>query len=46
MLEDGGSTVCIFLDLVKAFDSVPHSRIVQCLHEVGVRDLLSWFRDD
>ena len=44
-LDEGGSELCVFLDLVKAFDSIPHHLIITALHELGVRDpLLSWFR--
>ena len=45
-MEAGLSTVCIFLDLAKAFDSVPHHGIMDALTEAGVSDpLLGWFRD-
>lgn len=46
VLDAGGSVLCVFLDLAKAFDSVPHQRIVECLHQAGVRaPLLAWFED-
>ena len=46
VLDNGGSVLCVFLDLAKAFDSVPHQRILICLHDVGVKDmLLSWFHN-
>ncbi len=44
VMDSGGSVLCVFLDLAKAFDSVPHARIMMCLHDAGVRDpLLAWF---
>ena len=43
-LDRGGSVVCLFLDLAKAFDSIPHSLILLSLVRVGVRGaLLRWF---
>ena len=37
---------CIFLDFSKAFDKVPHERLLLKLHYYGVRGkLLSWIRD-
>lgn len=45
-MEKGGSVVCIFLDLAKAFDSVPHSLILEALVNIGVRGtLLAWIAD-
>ena len=44
-LDRGGSVVCLFLDLAKAFDSVPHTLILHSLVRVGVRGaLLCWFQ--
>ena len=38
--------LCVFLDLAKALDSVPHIRIMGCLAAVGMGEpMLSWFRD-
>ena len=35
---------CVFLDLAKAFDSVPHHGIVKALSEAGAAgSLLDWF---
>ena len=37
---------CVFFDLSKAFDKLPHSLILQALVGVGVGGpLLSWFKD-
>ena len=45
-LEKGESVACVFFDLSKAFDSLPHSLILDSLHRVGVTgDLLRWVRD-
>ncbi len=44
VLEGNGSVVCVFFDLSKAFDSLPHSLILKSLVRVGVRGtLLQWF---
>ncbi len=45
--EAGQSTVCIFLDLAKAFDSVSHFGIIDVLFRAGVSNpLFSWFRNE
>ena len=45
-LEDHGSVVCIFLDLAKAFDSLPHSLVLESLARVGVcGSFYDWFAD-
>ena len=45
-MEAGGSAVCVFLDLAKAFDTVPHYGVVEALPNTGVGGpLLAWFRD-
>ena len=42
-LERRHSVHCIFLDLAKAFDSVPHTRLLLKLECLGIRgNLLSW----
>ena len=42
-LEKRHSVHCIFLDLAKAFESVPHSRLLLKLECLGIRgNLLSW----
>ena len=44
ILKGGGSIACVFLDLSKAFDSLPHDLIVNSLLRVGVCGILhSWF---
>ena len=43
-LEERGSVVCVFLDLAKAFDSLPHSLVMESLARVGVQGkLYDWF---
>ena len=45
-MEDGFSTVCVFLDLSKAFDSVTHQGVFDALAGSGVcGSLLVWFCD-
>ena len=45
-LEAGLSTACVFLDLAKAFDSVPHHGVISALSAAGVTNpLLGWFSD-
>ncbi len=45
-MEAGLSSVCVFLDLAKALDSVPHQCIVDALSKAGVMNpLLGWFRN-
>ena len=46
-LERRHSIHCIFLDLAKAFDSVPHTRLLlklECLAIGIMGNLLSWLR--
>ena len=39
------STHCIFIDFAKAFDSVPHERLLLKLEAIGITGaLLQWFR--
>ena len=45
-MEAGGSTLCLFLDIAKAFDSLPHSMIIDALSNVGIAgSLLNWSVD-
>jgi len=45
-LEKRGSVVCVFFDLSKAFDSLPHSLVLASLTRVGVcGTLYDWFVD-
>ena len=45
MLDDGGGIDVVYLDFRKAFDSVPHQRLLKKFkaHEIGgSRSLLQW----
>lgn len=43
-MEMGGSALCVFLDLAKAFDTVSHSKVMLALKEADVSGpLLRWF---
>ena len=45
-MELGGSNAVVFLDISKAFDTLHHQRIVDCLNSAGVQgSLLQWFGD-
>ena len=46
VLEERGSVVCIFFDLCKAFDSLPHYLIIDSLARVDIcGTLCDWFGD-
>lgn len=46
VLDDGASVGCVFFDLAKAFDSLPHSLILDALSSVGVQGpLYGWLTD-
>jgi hypothetical protein len=43
-LDNGKKCIGVFMDLAKAFDTVPHHRLLQKLNRVGVRGRLNdWF---
>ena len=45
-MEDGGSSLCVFLDLAKAFDSVPHWRVISAISKACVTGkALMWISD-
>ena len=45
-LDSGGQVDTIYLDMAKAFDRVPHQKLLYKLRYLGFRDpLLSWIED-
>jgi len=45
-LEEGGRIDVIYTDFAKAFDKVPHCRLINKLHSYGVIDqLILWIKD-
>ncbi len=46
MLAKHSQIAAVFLDVRKAFDSVPHNQLIKALHSFGIQgSLLNWFRD-
>ena len=45
-IDNGEALDVIFLDLKKAFDTVPHCRLIMKLEAIGIHDkLLCWIKD-
>ena len=46
LLTKHRQVACVFFDVKKAFDSVPHSKILDALFNIGIRgQLLNWIHD-
>ncbi len=46
MLEDGNEVGAVFFDLTKAFDSVPHRKLLGKLQELGLNAyIVNWISD-
>ena len=46
ILDRGGVVDVIYCDFQKAFDTVPHNRLLEVLYNYGIKDpVLSWIRD-
>ena len=46
ILDNGGFIDAIFCDFKKAFDTVPHNRLMDLLGYYGIKDpVFSWIRD-
>jgi hypothetical protein len=45
ILDEGGSLDCIYLDFMKAFDKVPHQRLLYKLQRYGISpEIASWIQ--
>jgi len=45
-LDAGGQIDCIYMDFEKAFDKVPHRRLISKLHSYGVNsNIISWITE-
>ena len=45
VIEDGGNIDIIYTDFAKAFDSVPHKRLLTKIESLGIRgDILQWIK--
>lgn len=43
-LDKGKRVIALFLDISKAYDSIKHTKLLQQLHNIGLRDnVLTWF---
>ena len=45
LIDEGYGIDVIFLDYRKAFDSVPHQRLLHKISELGVRRMYGWLQD-
>jgi len=46
VLDEGGEVHCIYMDFMKAFDKVPHKRLVSKLKAYGISDkTCNWIQD-
>jgi len=46
VIDEGGTVDAVYLDFAKAFDTVPHQRLLIKLEGYGVKGkLLEWFKD-